>query len=285
MVEGAVNILYKRVYVPLQGQPYYGLNELNQRISQYVQAHNEQLFQGKDYSRQQRFQEVEAALLRPLPTNLYLLKTYRMAKVQTNCHVLLQTDKHYYSVPHRYVGQQVKLIYTSQTVEIYTTSQPSAYQRIAIHARNQKSHAYSTQLDHLPPQQQWVAQWSPEFFQQQARQTGPWVTQSIDHLLAQIDTGTYPQQVYRSCAGILSLARKVELPRLEKACERAVFYGTVSYKVIRRILDTELDRLPLPEPVLVHLPAHDNIRAGPPLRGFSLPVNQTSKIKTRRKKS
>lgn len=260
LVEGAVNILYKRVYVPLQGQPYHGLKELNQRICQYVQVHNEQIFQGKDYSRQQRFQELEAALLRALPTSLYWLKAYRMAKIQTNCHVLLQVDKHYYSVPHRYVGQQVKLVYTSQTVEIYSTSQPTTYERIAVHSRNLKAHAYSTQTEHLPPQQQWIAQWSPEFFQQQARQTGPWLSEAIEHLLAQIATGTYPQQVYRSCAGILSLARKVELPRLEKACERALFYRTVSYKVIQRILDTELDRLPLPEPVVVHLPNHDNIR-------------------------
>lgn len=260
LVEGAVNILYQRVYVPVQEHPYQGIEELNQRIRHYLQAHNEQRFQGKDYSRQQRFEELEATSLRPLPATLYLLKAYRMAKVQTNCHVLLHLDKHYYSVPHRYVGQQVKLVYTAQTVEIYSTSQPTAYERIAIHNRNLKAHAYSTQTEHLPPQQQWIAQWSPAFFQQQARQTGAWVSEAIDHLLAQIDTGTYPQQVYRSCAGILSLARKVELPRLEKACERALFYQTVSYKVIRRILETELDRLPLPEPVVVHLPTHDNIR-------------------------
>lgn len=255
LVEGAVNILYQRVYVPLQGQPFAGLDELNSRILTYLQTHNEQRFQGKDYSRQQRFDALEAPLLRPLPTTPYQIKAYRLAKVQTNCHVLLQADKHYYSVPHRYVGQAVKLIYTHQTVEIY-----HQYQRIAVHGRNPQAHAYSTQTEHLPPQQQWISQWSPAFFQQQARQTGPWVAQAIDQLLAQIDTGTYPQQVYRSCAGILSLAPKVELARLEKACERAVFYGTVSYKIVRRILDTELDRLPLPQPVVSPLPVHENIR-------------------------
>jgi hypothetical protein len=47
------------------------------------------------------------------------MQSYRMAKVQSNCHVLLLADKHHYSVPHGFVGQRVKLIYTQQTVEIY----------------------------------------------------------------------------------------------------------------------------------------------------------------------
>ena len=255
LVERTVNILYQRVYTPLQGQAYNGLEDLNSRIAALVEAHNQQPFQGKDHSRQQRFDSLEATQLRPLPVCSYQLKGYRLAKVQTNCHVLLQADKHYYSVPHRYVGQQVKLVYTYQTVEIY-----HHYQRIAVHGRSSQAHAYSTQVEHLPANQQWVSQWSPSFFRQQAQQTTPSVIQVIDQLLAQLDTGTYPQQIYRSCAGILSLARKVELPRLERACERALYYGTVSYKVIRRILDTELDRLPLPEPIISHLPAHENIR-------------------------
>ncbi|WP_240625930.1 hypothetical protein [Spirosoma pollinicola] len=70
----------------------------------------------------------------------------------------------------------------------------------------------------------------------------------------------YPQQVYRSCAGILSLVKKVELNRLEKACERALHYGSVSYKIIRGILDSELDRLPLPQVTTTSIPAHENIR-------------------------
>lgn len=257
LVERSVNILYQRVYAPLQGQLFYELTTLNQAIAELVEVHNNQLFQGKDYSRQQRFASLEASELRLLPTSLYVLKGYRMAKVQTNCHVLLQPDKHYYSVPHRYVGQPVKLIYTQQTVEIY-----QQHQRIATHQRVTLAHGYSTQLDHLPAHQQWVSQWSPGFFREQAALTGSFTQQAIERLLCRIEIpgNTYPQQVYRSCAGILSLARKVEVARLEKACERALHYGTVSYKVIRRILETELDRLPLTPVVTSSIPAHDNIR-------------------------
>lgn len=235
-MERTVNILYQRVYVPLQERVFHNLESLNQAIAELVETHNQQLFQGKDYSRRQRFVSLEAGLLRSLPINPYLLKGYRMAKVLTNCHVLLQPDKHYYSVPHRFVSQSVKLIYTQQTVEIY-----HQHQRIATHTRIRLAHGYSTNIEHLPSHQQWVSQWSPAFFREQAARTGSYVEQAIEQLLSRIEgpTGTYPQQIYRSCAGILSLARKVDITRLEKACERALHYSTVSYKVIQRILEAE----------------------------------------------
>ena len=257
LVEGAVNILYRRIYVPLQEQRFGDLASLNRAIAPLLEAHNQQLFQGKDYSRRQRFESLEAALLAPLPTQPYVRKGYRMARVQANCHVLLQPDRHYYSVPHRLVSQSVKLIYTQQTVEIY-----HQHERVATHERNAQAHGFSTQRAHLPAQQQWVSQWSPAFFREQASSTGPFVAQAIEQLLSRLEgsEGGYPQQYYRSCAGILALARKVELARLEKACERALHFGTVSYKVIRRILDAELDRLPLKQEAIGSIPVHENIR-------------------------
>lgn len=229
---------------------------------QLVEAHNQQLFQGKTYSRRQRFETLEATQLRPLPVDGYELKEYRLAKVQFNCHVLLQPDKHYYSVPYRFVGQQVKLVYTHHTVEIYGTGHPAQHERIAFHARCRLTHGYSTQPEHLPPQQQWVSQWSADFFRQQALQAGPWLASAIEQVLKRLEepVHAYPQQVYRSCAGILSLMKKVDPDRLEKACERALYYGSVSYKIIRGILDSELDRLPLPQAVTTTIPAHENIR-------------------------
>ncbi|GAA4461379.1 IS21-like element ISPsy14 family transposase [Nibrella saemangeumensis] len=257
LVEGAVNILYQRVYTALQDKPFHSLQELNQQIMHLVEAHNQQLFQGKTYSRRQRFETLEAAQLRPLPADSYELKEYRLAKVQVNSHVLLQPDKHYYSVPYRFVGQQLKLVYTQHTVEMY-----HQHERIAFHARCRLAYGYSTQPGHLPPQQQWVSQWSADFFRQQALQAGPWLARAIEQVLKRLEEPlhAYPQQVYRSCAGILSLVKKVEPDRLEKACERALYYGSVSYKILRGILDSELDRLPLPQTPTTTIPAHENIR-------------------------
>lgn len=223
-----------------------------------LEVHNQRPFQGKDYSRRQRFEDLESGELATLPATRYLMQSYRMAKVQTNCHVLLLADKHYYSVPHRLVGQRLKLIYSQQTVEIY-----HQHERIATHTRSTRLYGYTTRPKHLPAGQQWVAQWSPTFFREQAQSLGASVQQAIEALLAPLSQvpARYPLVVYRSCAGLLSLHRLVGTQRLNNACERALQYGSVSYKLVRRILDADLDRAPLVPPVeSPPLPAHGNIR-------------------------
>ncbi|MFN8343472.1 MAG: hypothetical protein U0X91_00620 [Spirosomataceae bacterium] len=125
---------------------------------------NQALFQGKSESRLTLFEEVEKPVLLPLSAIRYELKSFRKAKVQQNCHVLLAEDKHYYSVPYRYVCQYVKMVYSAEWVEIYAD-----YKRIAAHERFRSKYHYTTLKEHLPAQHQYLMNWNPEFFEQQAK--------------------------------------------------------------------------------------------------------------------
>ena len=62
-----------------------------------------------------------------------------------NYHVILGEDKHQYSTPYQYIGQNTKIIYDEQNVEIYI-----GYQRIAIHRRDYRQHGYTTLAEHMP---------------------------------------------------------------------------------------------------------------------------------------
>ena len=70
----------------------------------------------------------------------------------------------------------------------------------------------------------------------------------------------------RSCAGTLALVQKVGKERLENACERALAYDFVSLKLIRNILDRELDKVPIKSDISEDpsqtriIPLHANIR-------------------------
>jgi transposase len=251
LVEGAVNILYNRVYAPLRNQVFHRLDELNTAILERVDAHNQMLFSGKEYSRRTRFEAYEQAQLMPLPTTVYQIKHHLVARVQKNCHVLLSEDKHYYSVPYRYVGKRVRLIYTQSSVEIY-----AHYERIAVHLRCLGRYHYSTIKEHLPSTQQWVSEWNPASFIRWAGRIGPQTQQAVEAVLG---GQVHPEQAYKSCQGILSLEKKVGVERLERACERALCYQSVSYKVIRSILERGLDTLPESTPALI-IPTHENIR-------------------------
>ncbi len=256
LVENAVKLIYQRIYAPLRDQVFYDLTSLNTAMSPLLDAHNRTCFQGKAESRQTRFEQVEKALLSPLPAQAYELKRYCMAKVHANGHAQLQTDKHHYSVPYRFVGQSVKFIYSQHTVEIY-----HQYERVATHQRMTTAGQYTTLRDHLHPHHQWLSQHSPLFFQTQADLVGPFTRQLIDQLLA---SHAYAEQAFRSCTGVLSLQKGYGPQRLERASQRALHYQATSYRFVRTILERDMDRLELTDPLpvrLVQVPVqHENIR-------------------------
>jgi transposase len=235
LVESAVNILYGRIYAPLRNRVFHTLTELNQAVKELLDAHNTMLLQGRDYSRRSRFETVEKQTLLALPTEHYQLRSFSFGKVHPNCHVLLKEDKHHYSVPYHLVGKHVKFIYTSQTIEIYYQ-----HQRMAVHQRNLRKYGYSTLKDHLPANQQWVWEWSVTYFVQRATLVGANTRLAVEELL---NKRAFPEQAYKSCAGVLSLEKKYSKERLEKACERALLYQATSYRLICTILEKELDRL------------------------------------------
>jgi hypothetical protein len=110
----------------------------------------------------------------------------------------------------------------------------------------------------MPPAHQAVSDWSPERFQSWAEQIGPYMAQLIEAVLI---SRLHPQQAYRTCLGILSLAKRYSATRLEAACRYALPTEVRSYKGLRHILDAQLDRLAPTEPLPDLAPAdHLNLR-------------------------
>lgn len=252
LVEGAVRILYQRVYARLRHRRFASLAKLNEAVWEQVKVHNQTKFQRQSYSRRDVFEDYERATLRPLPTSTFVLRSYRWATVQKNCHVLLSDDKSYYPVPYKLIGQQVQLAYTTQTLEVY-----HHHQRVAVHQRLTGRSQYATTKQHLPPAHRHVLDWTPDYFREWASRIGPQTEAVIEHVLA---TRKHPDQAQRSCLGILRLDKKVSPERLERACGRALHYNSVSYSVINNILSRGLDNADQPATKSQSAIDHDNIR-------------------------
>ena len=170
-----------------------------------------------------------------------------------NGHVGLGPDKHYYSVPYRFIGKKVKLLYSGHTVEIYYN-----YERIALHRRNKSPYQYTTEKEHLASTHRFVSEWTPERF---ADWAGSIHEDVRLYVLKVLDRKQHPEQAYKSCVGILSFAKKVGNERLIKACQRALGYGAYNYKTIQKILELQLDQKDTPEETdQSYMPLHDNIR-------------------------
>lgn len=113
LVEGAVKILYQRIYPKLRKQTYFSLRELNQAIWMLLEQHNLRKLTGRTTSRIQLFSDYEQKELSALPQERYEIKSLSFSTVQQNGHVLLSKDKHYYSVPYQYIRKKVKIEFTN----------------------------------------------------------------------------------------------------------------------------------------------------------------------------
>jgi transposase len=252
LVEGAVKILYQRIYSVLRDEIFHELKDLNKAIWEELKTHNNKKLTGRPSSRLQLFEEVEQDKLSPLPLNRFQVKQLAFATVMQNGHVLLSKDKHYYSVPFSYIRKKVKILYTESTVEVYYK-----YNRIALHKRNLNPFNYTTLKEHLASTHQFITEWTPQRFINWGASIDENVKEFITRLL---EKKQHPEQSYKSCMGVLSYAKKVGNERLINACKRALDYNIYNYKIIQRILENGLDMIANEQDETHQLPDHHNIR-------------------------
>lgn len=252
-VENAVSVAYKRIYAPLRDQLFYSLRELNHAIGLQLEKHNAWNFKGKDYSRKVIFENEEKPHLKTLPENRYIIKHTTQAKVQRNYHVILGEDFHQYSVPYTLIGKRIKIIYTTDLVEIYFE-----HKRVALHSRNYKRHSYTTLQSHMPANHKYMAErkgWNADTFMNRAETIGTSTTIFIGRILS---SKSFPEQTYNSCLGIFRLGKQYGNDRLEAACKRAAESPYANYGIIQNILKNNLDKNNQPE--INFIPDHENIR-------------------------
>jgi transposase len=252
LVEGAVKILYQRIYPALRGEIFHELKDLNKAIWKELDTHNNKKLTGRPTSRYQLFKEVEQGKLSPLPQSRYQIRQLAFATVMQNGHVLLSKDKHYYSVPFSYIRKKVKIMYTENEVEVYYK-----YNRIALHKRSLTPFNYTTLKEHLASTHKFITEWTPQRFINWGASIDESVKVFITRLL---EKKQHPEQSYKSCMGVLSYTKKVGNDRLINACQRALDYQIYNYKIIQRILESGLDLMPNEQDESDKLPDHHNIR-------------------------
>lgn len=254
LVEGAVRLVYQRIYIELQGKVFLSLESLNEALIPLVANYNDYALRGEE-SRKEQFDTLERGSLLALPQLPYQLMTVKVCTVMKNTHICLGEDKHYYSVPHQYMGKKVKVLYNDDRVEIFYKYHP-----ITKHKRDKRKHKYTTLREHLSGNHKYVSDWSYEFFIEEGNKINKEVGSFLSNLMESIP---HPEQGFRSCSGILHLARKVGTQRITGACKRASEYGVYTYPMIEQILSKNLDAISFSDEQLdesSQMPRHHNIR-------------------------
>src|SRR4030042_1213023 len=91
----------------------------------------------------------------------------------------------------------------------------------------------------MPPNHRYYSEWNPERFIRWAGKIGAATARLVEKILS---SRPYAEQGYRSCLGIINLGRHYEPERVEAAALRALKYNTCSYRSMRAILSSGLDK-------------------------------------------
>jgi transposase len=251
--ESGVQVAERWILARLRNRTFFSLAGLNQAIGELLTKLNTRPFQKLEGCRRSMFEAVDKDVLKPLPPHRYQYAEWKKVRVHIDYHV--QVDKHYYSVPYQLVKEELDVRLTANTVEMFRKNK-----RVASHVRSWKKGGFTTLSEHMPPNHQHYAKWTPERLVRWAEETGGQTAGVITAILA---GRPHPQQGFRACLGIMGLGKSYGKERLEAACGRALALGTTSYKSIQSILKTGLDSQPLPIKTdkQLELPIdHENIR-------------------------
>lgn len=251
-VEGGVLIVERWILAALRNRKFFSLGELNEAIRELLIRLNQRLFKKLPGSRESVFKEHELPALKKLPPQPYEYAQWKKARVNIDYHIEL--NGHYYSVPFTLVHEEVDVRYTANTVEICHSGR-----RIASHVRSTLRGRHTTIREHMPRSHQEYLDWTPTRIVEQAKKIGRHTGDLVEHILG---SRQYPQQGYRTCLGIIRLAKAYTAVRLEGACQRALGIGAHSYRSVVSILKAGLDQQPLQPKAKQPSIAHDNIRGG-----------------------
>lgn len=249
-VEVAVQIAQRWIVARLRNRRFGSLKELNAAILELVDRLNDRVTRHLGASRRQLFEQVERAALKPAPAEPWVFAEWKQRAVALDYHV--EVDRHYYSVPHGLLREKVWVRITERTVEVFHRGA-----RVAAHVRTSGNRKHSTVREHMPSSHRRYADWTPERLMKWAEEIGPNAGALVEVILRE---RRHPEQGFRSCLGILRLAKTHGRAELEAACGRAIEINARSYKSIASILKNNLHRKRPDTPVDGPAILHPNIR-------------------------
>jgi transposase len=227
-VETGVLVVERWILARLRNQTFFSLDELNTTVSALVERLNTRAFKKIEGNRRTRFEQLERATLKPLPSQGYEFGEWRKAKVHPDYHI--EVARAYYSVPYRLIGERVDVRLTARAVEIF-----HAGHLVAAHPRAQERAQRLTRRVHRPDTHLAVIDQHLDRVLERAFLIGP---ATFGVVKAQTGARKHPEETLRSAMGILRLAKDFTPARLEAACERALVLKACSYRAVRTLLQT-----------------------------------------------
>jgi transposase len=170
------------------------------------------------------FESEERAALLALPENPFEMATWKQVKVHPDQYI--QFERKTYSAPLRYVGHRLWVRATDKTIELYTAD----FSRIKTHIRS--SRYRTTDPSDFPTNvRMMMKDEAVRRLLARARAVGPSTLAFITQLLE-----PHAKRNFRKAQGILSLAERHGIERLESAAATALANDLVTYQAFKELV-------------------------------------------------
>jgi transposase len=249
-VEVAVQVAQRWILARLRNHRFFCLAELNTAIRRLLDELNVRVMRGYGASRADLFATLDRPHLKPLPEVAYAFARWKRCRVAPDYHV--EVDSCWYSVPFALIRREVDVRICGAVVEIFHGGE-----RVASHLRCVGRRSHVTLPEHMPSAHRRHAEWTPARMLAAATKLGPSVVAFCETVMAD---RPHPEQGFRTCLGVLALAKSYDGERLDGACRRGLSIRARSVASIRSILQTGLDRAFLDEAPEECPLQHANIR-------------------------
>lgn len=227
LVENSVAVVTRDILTEMNEMRFFSLDELNAELWRRRDERNAENFQGLDFSRRDKFLEAEKPTLLPLPDEMFQILQRKTAKVAGDLSVFF--DGNHYCMTKRWVGATVEVRANASKVYIYTTGGTL----IRTYPRHHGRHEWVYDEETIPRTASDYSYWSPDYFIAKATGIGPNTKAVVENVLA---SRRYPNQTFRACMGIISLAKKHGEEALELACMHALETHRPNYTFVRDMI-------------------------------------------------
>ena len=231
-VESNILHLQRFIFGRLRNYTFFSLGDLNKAVWDALRLYNDRSMQQYKKSRKERFELLDKAYAKPLPSSPFQITQVKYdIRVGPNYHI--EFDKHYYSVPHKIVRECVYVYQIDNILEIYHNGQ-----HICRYRKEPPNYQYTTRDEHMPSNHKFVKGWSAPWFIAQGHKIGTATAELVTRVM---QNRKHPEQGFRTAMGLLSLAKKYPKERVEKAAERALYFGNLTCKAMKAILEQGLE--------------------------------------------
>lgn len=212
----------------LAGRVFGSLEEQNAHLLDWEQRIADTRIHGTTKCQvRQQFEDVERAVLRPLPVDVF--PSFHEGRRSVNRDGHIEVDKAYYSMPPEYIGRRVWVRWDGRVIRIFN----DRWDQLALHVKCEPGR-FRTDPNHIPKKRVSGVERGTDALLNDVALIGDdaraWSAAMVQ---------TRGVEGVRVLLGLKALAKQHDSRALNTACRKALSYGAYRLKTIRELLERD----------------------------------------------